>query len=96
MLSMSVCLSVWQSGVQATRQLRQGRFGRSIIGVTGNSLEEELEDFAAAGASLVFTKPLVSLTLDKLLGFFLCHGFEDCRLQWDGHAFSRIRDQDQI
>ena len=39
-----------QSGVQATKSLRERGFGSIIMGLTGNTLEEELVEFENAGA----------------------------------------------
>ena len=38
-----------------------------IVALTGNSMLEELHDFARAGADLVLTKPLRQPTLEVLL-----------------------------
>lgn len=54
-----------------------------IIGVTGNSMEEELMDFLCAGADLVITKPLKPNVLDTLLDFvstFGCRSHPNQRL----------------
>lgn len=45
-----------------------------MIGITGNSLEEELEDFVMKGADLALTKPLRPQALDILLASFEVHG----------------------
>jgi hypothetical protein len=46
------------------------------VGVTGNSLDEELEDFLVAGADLVIVKPLKNQTLQLLLKFISTNGFQ--------------------
>ena len=54
-----------------------------IIGVTGNSMEDELEDFIRAGADLVITKPMRPNVLDLLLQFvaqYGCRSHSDQRL----------------
>lgn len=82
-----------QSGKDATQFLRQRDFNNIIIGVTGNSLEEELQEFLAAGANLVFTKPLVSDTLDSLLQFFHVHGCTikaDYKLLYEGKSIRKV------
>lgn len=62
------------SGKDATLELRRAGFSSIVIGVTGNSMEDELDDFLKAGADMVFTKPLVSSALDALLRYFVHHG----------------------
>jgi len=46
------------SGIDAARQLRAAGYAGRIVGVTGNSLEAEREEFAEAGADLVLSKPV--------------------------------------
>jgi len=62
------------SGKDATLELRRAGFSSIVIGVTGNSMEDELDEFLKAGADMVFTKPLVSSALDALLRYFVQHG----------------------
>ena len=40
-----------------------------VIGLTGNTLDEELGAFETAGADLAISKPLKSLDLEELLSF---------------------------
>lgn len=40
-----------------------------IIGLTGNSIDEELQEFSKSGADLVLTKPLKPHTLENVLKF---------------------------
>lgn len=56
--------------------IRSGGFKHLIIGVTGNSLEEELDEFLSAGADLVIVKPLKNQALQQLLGFIQSNGFD--------------------
>lgn len=49
------------------KALRQSGYDRIIIGLTGNSMEEELADFSNAGADLVLTKPLKPRSLAIIL-----------------------------
>lgn len=44
-----------------------------IVGITGNSLDEELAQFVRAGADLVLTKPLVLDTMQQLLVYLTTH-----------------------
>jgi hypothetical protein len=40
-----------------------------IIGVTGNSMQDELQEFTDSGADLVITKPMKPNILDYLIEF---------------------------
>jgi AmiR/NasT family two-component response regulator len=55
--------------------LRTMNFRHYIIALTGNSLDDELEEFSIAGADIVLTKPLKMALLDTLLDFFGQQGF---------------------
>jgi DNA-binding response OmpR family regulator len=62
--------------MEATKLFRERGFNQSIIGLTGNSMEEELIDFSNAGADLVLTKPLKTKHLDLLLNYFDTNGVQ--------------------
>ena len=49
--------------------MRRKGFRKVIIGLTGNSLEDELQEFSAAGTDLVMMKPAKIDTLDILIKF---------------------------
>ena len=66
--------------------IRQGGFRHLIIGVTGNSLEEELDEFITAGADLVIVKPLKNQSLEMLLGFLQTNGFDSSH----GHRIDMV------
>ena len=55
--------------------LRTMNFRHYIIALTGNSLDDELEEFSNAGADIVLTKPLKMPLLDTLIDFFDSQGF---------------------
>ena len=46
------------TGKEATEVLRSMKYSGLIVGLTGNILEEDLEEFAKAGCNEVITKPL--------------------------------------
>ena len=46
------------TGKEATEILRSMRYSGLIVGLTGNILEEDLEEFSKAGCNEVITKPL--------------------------------------
>ena len=39
-------------------QIRLGGFTKSVIGVTGNALENETSEFLKSGATVIWTKPI--------------------------------------
>ena len=58
------------TGIECVKVMRQKmKFASIIVGLTGNSMEEELVDFQLAGCDLVLTKPLRNESLDELLSF---------------------------
>lgn len=72
------------TGIQAASALRKIGYAKLIIGVTGNSMEDEIQDFLRAGADLVITKPMKASMLEQLLYLVLqsgCTSYADKRLQ---------------
>jgi CheY-like chemotaxis protein len=55
------------TGREATRQLRAMGYNGIIVGVTGNVLIEDLEEFSQAGCNEVITKPLDPPELKRTL-----------------------------
>jgi len=58
------------SGLCATRAIRAMGYDSShlpIVGVTGNALSEDIEEFLASGANAVVTKPIQMSELNKLI-----------------------------
>lgn len=51
------------SGIEATELLRRLGYGGPIIGVTGNVMKEDVDQFLSVGATEVIGKPL---KLEKL------------------------------
>jgi CheY-like chemotaxis protein len=60
-------------GYQLSRRLRQLGMTTSILGVSGDALEEDQTAFVAAGASAVITKPCTAAKVDR--------GLEQLRLR---------------
>ena len=60
--------------------MRRKGFHKVIIGLTGNSLEDELQEFSAAGTDLVMMKPAKIETLDILIKFLQENGGFQSRL----------------
>eukprot|EP00597_Dinobryon_sp_UTEXLB2267_P008067 CAMPEP_0170084854 /NCGR_PEP_ID=MMETSP0019_2-20121128/19914_1 /TAXON_ID=98059 /ORGANISM="Dinobryon sp., Strain UTEXLB2267" /LENGTH=692 /DNA_ID=CAMNT_0010301085 /DNA_START=328 /DNA_END=2406 /DNA_ORIENTATION=- len=56
-------------GVDATKLLRASGYKHLIVGVTGYVLEEDVNEYLAAGADLVLSKPLRANVMNKLLQF---------------------------
>ena len=58
------------TGIECVTLMRQQlKFGRIIIGLTGNTMERELRDFLQAGCDIVLSKPLHNQQLNELLLF---------------------------
>ena len=55
------------NGPAAARDLRRRGYGGPIIGVTGNVLSEDVEEFTTAGANEVLGKPVRALQLREIL-----------------------------
>jgi CheY-like chemotaxis protein len=82
-----------QTGIEASKVIRAAGYQHLIIGVTGNSLEDELDEFIAAGADLVIVKPLKNQSLEMLLGFVQAHGFDSAhgyRIDQVGKEFTWV------
>ena len=62
------------NGIDATRKLRKAGYRYLIVAITGNAMEEDVSNFLAAGADLVFSKPCKISSLDLLLNFINLHG----------------------
>jgi CheY-like chemotaxis protein len=46
------------SGIDATKRIRQMGFDKIILGLTGNTMDNETVDFENAGADVIFWKPI--------------------------------------
>ena len=44
--------------MEAAKRIREGGFRNLIAGVTGNILEDDVEEYLQAGADIVFGKPM--------------------------------------
>ncbi len=51
-------------------------YNRLIIGITGNSMEEELDYFVSSGADCVITKQMKPNVLDRILSLTTNHDYE--------------------
>jgi len=81
------------TGIEASQIIRSRGFKHLIIGVTGNSLDDELDAFVHAGADLVIVKPLRSHSLEMLLQFIREYGFESAhgyRIELVGSEYSWV------
>lgn len=63
-------------GVKATRILRENGFRYFIVGLTGNVMDEDVEEYLRAGADLVLAKPLQMNKLEILLAHVAAQGCE--------------------
>jgi len=57
------------TGPQAAVQLRSNGCNNPIVGLTGNSLAEDIADFEAAGADVVIIKPMRVQCLDRIVRY---------------------------
>jgi CheY-like chemotaxis protein len=55
------------NGVDTTRLLRQRGYKHLIFGLTGNSIDIDVEEFETAGLDLLLTKPLSCSKLQNVL-----------------------------
>ena len=58
------------SGLSATRAIRTMGYHSSvlpIVGITGNALSEDIEEFLASGANAILTKPIQINELNHLI-----------------------------
>ena len=73
-----------KTGIEATKAIREMGYRNLIIGVTGNSMLEELQEFSHSGADLVLVKPLLGRTVDRLIDLFIRLGVRSvpgCKLE---------------
>ena len=64
------------TGVLLSKILRGLGFSGLIIGITGNGLNEDKQEFINAGADFVFLKPFNKKDLNRLLAFIRKYGYE--------------------
>ncbi len=63
-------------GLETTRILRREGYLFPIIGVAGNCLSEQIDDFIQSGATRVLPKPVNIIDLENLMkGNFACLAF---------------------
>jgi CheY-like chemotaxis protein len=62
------------NGIEATRVLRIAGYRYLIVAITGSAMEEDITEFIAAGADLVYSKPCKLSSLEVLLNFIKLHG----------------------
>lgn len=55
------------TGLQVVAELRRHMREEFVIGVTGNALKEDQEEFESAGADHVLTKPVQAASLAQML-----------------------------
>lgn len=74
----------FKTGIEATRELRKRGFHKLIVGVTGNAMTDELNDFLNSGADIVITKPMRLQLLDQVIALIEesgCDSNPDMRIQ---------------
>jgi hypothetical protein len=67
------CGVVFQNGMEATRRIKEMGFQGVILGVTGNGLQTDIDNFLRSGVDRVLLKPLnISKFEDALNSTSLC------------------------
>ena len=62
---------VKQNGIEATRIIREKGFMGCIIAVTGNAMDDDVQEFLDVGADAVVTKPMKRVKLEAIMNCFL-------------------------
>ena len=62
------------TGIESTAACRKLGYGGLIIGVTGNTLGEEVTAFLDAGADIILGKPVNGAQLDAIINHIRTHG----------------------
>lgn len=63
-------------GTEAIATLRQRNYEGIIIGLTGDAMDEDVENFMSSGADIVMVKPLSVPQLNLILSHLSEHGFD--------------------
>ena len=74
------------NGVDATKALRERGYPYLIVGLTGNVMKEELEEFISSGLSIAFSKPVRVPQINMLIEFIT----ESGTLHRPGHFLSEV------
>lgn len=64
------------SGPQAATAMRRASYPFFIVGLTGNVLEDDVDDFLSAGADIVLPKPLKIHMLEMVINFAILTGMK--------------------
>ena len=60
--------------MEAVRKLREEGYGKLVVGVTGNILDDDVIEYLAAGADMVLGKPVKVDMLRMLMSHVKVHG----------------------
>ena len=85
-----------QNGVEATRALRARGFDRLIIAITGNVMDDDVQEFTVAGADAVLAKPMMSDILHQVIKYVESHGnstltSQGLRLSFNANSWGKLR-----
>ena len=77
------------NGLDACKILRDEGFQPLIVGITGNVFKDDMDEYLAAGADMVLTKPCGIATVERLLAFVVAEGF----VSRPGHKIELSKDE---
>ena len=60
--------------MEAVRKLREEGYGKLVVGVTGNVLDDDVMEYLAAGADMILGKPVKVDMLRMLISHVKMHG----------------------
>ena len=62
------------NGVEAAKLMRQAGYPFIIAGITGHSMDEDIEEYLNNGADIVYSKPIKLQSLKKLIAYIHANG----------------------
>jgi len=62
------------NGLDASKAMREAGYPYLIVGITGNAMQDDLDEYLSSGADLVLTKPVQVSVIDKIVALRSKHG----------------------
>ena len=62
------------NGLDASKAMRDAGYPYLIVGITGNAMQDDLDEYLSSGADLVLTKPVQVSVIDKIVALRSKHG----------------------